>query len=64
MRTIKANGNTFKRAFGIIYFDLEDIDGEKRDTLQLCDTLENAQFLYARRGSGERAEIVAIEIND
>ena len=62
MRTIKAKNNTLNRPFGIIYFDLLDIDGEPRDTLQFCETLENAEFLYARRGSGEKAEIVAIDL--
>jgi hypothetical protein len=67
MRTIKAKNNFFNRPFGIIYFDLLDIDGEPRDTLQFCETLENAEFLYARslyarRGSGEKAEIVAIDL--
>lgn len=63
MRTIKATGNTFNRPFGIIYFDLLDIDGEPSDTLQFCETLENAEFLYARRGSGQKAEIVAIDLS-
>lgn len=62
MRTIKTNGNTFKRQFGVIYFDLQDIDGVKQDTLQLCETQEQAKFLAVRVGSGEKAEVVRIEI--
>ncbi len=64
MRTIKAKGNTFNRRFGVIYFDLEDIDGVKRDTLQLCETQEQAEFLAMRIGAGEKAEVVKIEVRD
>ena len=62
MRTIKTKSNTFNRQFGVIYFALEDIDGEKRDTLQLCETQEQAEFLAMRVGSGEKAEVVKVEV--
>lgn len=62
MRAIKASGNTFNRQFGVIYFDLQDIDGEKHDTLQLCETQEQAEFLAMRVGSGEKAEVVKVEV--
>lgn len=65
MRVIKHNGNTSKRAYGVILYSLQDITSEKVDCLQFCDSLSEAENIVYRISVNQpnlKTEIVKLEI--
>lgn len=60
MRVIKVQHNTFNRPFGVIFYGLTDIDWEVHDSLQLCDSLEQAEMIAIRPPYGVKTEIVKV----
>ena len=63
MKSVTYKYNTFNRPYGVIFYGLTDIDWEVHDSLQLCDTLEEAEMVAIRPPYGVKTEVVKVEIN-